>query len=281
MVLGEYGVTFDDGGQRPQVRIYHAPGTNMKADCPYWNVLETQAQTEVYNFDSLALLAKSLQSRHPSSLVIDMPKYADLSFGFKVACGVLTAVILGFGIYTLINLSKERREIRGLQTQDSGYAVQESKLQRNKTEIENLDRLYSQDIFELSDGRIRLLETLPAAIPREATLTQVNIGSGGGADFRVAGVFWNWKTMSQPQKGKNTLGAASTMATPFTAIKSNLESSIRGLLIPPATNQIQATGDFIIQGTTPQPVGPQQAPAQANVSQTGSAKAKQTKGVKR
>lgn len=258
MVFGEYGVSFDDGSQRPLMRVCQAPGTDMKTQCPYWDVLKEQAQVELVGFESLGIMLGSLQGRQPSSLMADMPKFINLDFAFKVMSGVLAAILLGFGIFTYIDLSKSRKDIRGLQTQDAGYAAQEARLRANKAEIESLNKLYSQDIFEKSRGRFKMLDVLPSAIPRDATLTQLFMGAfsgqGGaqptGQEFRIAGVFWNWK--ASMQSGRNAPGGSASSATPFTQIKSSLETSVQGLLIPPANNQIQPNGDFLIQGTTPQ-----------------------------
>ncbi len=250
MVFGEYGVTFDDGGQRPLVRICQAPGTDLKTQCPYWDVLQEQAQVELVSFDALGIMLGALQRRDPSSLMADMPKFINLDFGFKIMGVIFAAMLLGAGIYAYIDLGRDKREIRALQTQDMGFAAQEAKLKANKAEIESLNKLYAQDIFEMSRGRFKLIDVLPAAIPKDATLTQASIGAGGGLDFRLSGVFWNWK--ANMQRGKSMPGGNAANATPFTQIKSTLETSVQGLLIPPAGNQIQPNGDFFIQGTTPQ-----------------------------
>lgn len=250
MVFGEYGVNFDDGGQRPVLRICQAPGTDVKTQCPYWDVLNAQTQMELVGFESIAIMLGHLPSKHASSLMTDMPKYVDMDFGLKITGAVFAAILLGLGIYAYIDLSKDYREIRNLQTQANGYAVQEARLRANKNEIESLNKLYSQEIFEKSRGRFKLLDALSTAIPRDATLTQMSIGANDGLEFRLAGVFWNWK--AGVQRGKPAPAGAASNATPFTQIKSSLETSVQGLLSPPAGNQIQPNGDFVIQGTTPQ-----------------------------
>lgn len=250
MVFGEYGVTFDDGGQRPLVRICQAPGTDLKTQCPYWDVLQEQAQVEPVSFDSIEIMLGAIQRRNPGSLMADMPRFINLDFSFKVMGAIFAAILLGAGIYAYIDLGKDKREIRALQTQDMGFAAQEAKLKANKAEIESLNKLYAQDIFEMSRGRFKLIEALPSAIPKEATLTQASIGVNGGRDFRLAGALWNWKT--NIQRGKDMPGGSAANASPFTQIKSALETGVQGLLIPPADNQIQPNGDFLIQGTTPQ-----------------------------
>jgi len=249
-VFNEYSLAFDDGGQRPLIRIYQAPGTDVKTQCPYWSVFQEQALTEVSSFDGLANVLNSLPPRHISSLVEDMPRHIDFDFGMKIAAAVLAVVFLGIGIYAWIDLDKDYTEIRRLEATKTNLTQQKNQLERNKKQIETLRALYSRDIFDLSDGRVQLLQLLPSAIPREATLTSVAAGHDGGAGFRLTGVFWNQRTSGAKQQPAARTAAATTPLTPITR---TLETQIPGLLCAASGNQIQPTGDFVLQGTTPQP----------------------------
>ncbi|MDF9828344.1 Tfp pilus assembly protein PilN [Ereboglobus sp. PH5-10] len=242
MVFGEYGVTFEDGGQRPQMRIYQAPGTDVKTQCPYWDVLQAQAQVEVMGFGALELLLLSVPGKHSSSLMEDMPKTIVLDFGLQIATAVLLVVFIGFGIFAYLQLQKDSKTIKALTTQQNALTAQKVRLEKNKGEMENLQKLYAKDIFEYSSGRVQLIQMLPVAIPREGTLTSVNIS---GETFRLAGIFWKMNT-TQPKTADTT--------DPTAAIKRTLEGSIPGLLVNQGGNKYtDGTGDFIVEGTTPKP----------------------------
>jgi hypothetical protein len=247
MIFGEYGVTFDDGGQRPQVRIYQAPGTDVKTQCSYWSVLETQAQVEVLSFGALELLLLSVSAKHSSSLMDDMPKTIVLDFGLQIAAAVLAVIVIGFGIFAWLDLQDDNKTIKTLNTQLGALTTQRARLEKNKTEIETLRALYAQDIFEYSSGRVQLVQTLTLAIPREATLTAASIG---GETFRLAGLLWNQGNASNAPRGNSG-------PDPTVAIKRALESSINGLLVNQGGNKFNNTnGEFTVEGTTPKPVLP-------------------------
>jgi hypothetical protein len=244
MIFGEYGVTFDDGGQRPQVRIYQAPGTDVRTQCSYWSVLEAQAQVEVLSFGALELLLLSIGAKHSSSLMEDMPKTIVLDFGLQIAAAALAVILLGFGIFAWLNLQKDAKVIKGLNTQLAGLTAQRARLERNKNEMETLRRLYAQDIFEYSMGRVQLVQALTLAIPREATLTATTIG---GETFRLMGLAWNQGPVPRGSVG----------ADPTATIKRTLESSIDGLLVNQGGNRFNNTnGEFVVEGTTPKPALP-------------------------
>lgn len=249
IVFGEYGITLDDGAQRPQVRIYQAPGTDVKTQCPYWDLLQSQTQVEVLTFGALEILLLSVTARHSSSLMDDMPKTIVLDFGLQITAAVFAVALIGFGIYSYLSLQKDSKAIKSLNAQHGSLVTQKARLEKNKTEMETLRTLYAQDIFEYSKGRVQLMQTLSFAIPQEATLTTA---SASGETFRLNGIFWtqnNTATSHAPARG-----ASASSNDPTAPIKRTLESSIQGLLVNQGGNKFNATnGEFILEGITPKP----------------------------
>ncbi|EIP99939.1 hypothetical protein OpiT1DRAFT_04472 [Opitutaceae bacterium TAV1] len=250
MVLGEYGVTFDDGGQRPQVRIYQAPGNDCKTQCPYWDILSRQAQVELFDFGSLIMLTRAVPAGHSSSLLSDLPRSLRVDFGFQVTAAIFGFILVGFGIYAWLDLRKEHKEITARRRTERSYTDQKYRLEQNRREIENLRTLYSQEIFELSRGRLGLVESLATAIPRDATLLSVSAGGEEDARFHIRGVFWN----RQPAASSAANAGLSHSSTPLSAIKSELERTVGGLLVDETkTNMTPDSGEFAMEGTTPLP----------------------------
>jgi hypothetical protein len=252
LIFGEYGVTFEDGGMRPVVRIYQAPGTDAKTQCPYWETLAAFGQVEVHNFSVLATLFAGIPPRHTSSLIEDLPKNINLDFGLKFGAAVLATVLLGGGIYAYNDLSKASREIRVLEGQQSSLTTQKTSLERNKREIEELHKLYANDRFDYSHGHLQLLQALSGAIPRDATLLNISVGTEAPSKFKLNGIFWNQKVAASRQGGSTTVNNLS----PVTSITRHLESTIQGLLVAPSPNAFNSqTGDFVLEGNTPRPEG--------------------------
>ncbi|OAM89947.1 hypothetical protein OH491_16980 [Termitidicoccus mucosus] len=252
LIFGEYGVTFEDGGMRPVVRLYQAPGTDAKTQCPYWETLAAFGQVELHNFSVLATLLASIPSRHSSSLIEDLPKNISLNLGLKIGAAVLAAILLGGGSYAYNDLSKDSREIRSLETLQSSLATQKTGLERNKREIEEFLKLYANDRFDYSHGHLQLLQALGGAIPRDATLLNISIGVEAPSKFRLNGIFWNQKVSMSKQTGSTAVNNVS----PVTPITRHLESSVQGLLVAPNTNSFNSqTGDFVLEGNTPRPEG--------------------------
>lgn len=254
LVFGEYGITFEDGGQRPAVRVYQAHDTDIKTQCSYWDSLQQMAQVEAYNFSVLASMAGNLPGRHTSSLMEDMPRTVRLDMGFQIACGVFGVALLGLGIYAYFVLSEQSRQIDGLATEEKNYTAQKTLLVRNKTEMEKLQTLYAQDIFEAGGSRWKFLDAVVRITPREATLVGVTAGSPmreGGEEkhaFQVDGIFWNAGV--DATDGRNA-GNSTTLITPITM---GLSKEIPGLLVTEDPGALRpATGDFTIKGKTPVP----------------------------
>ncbi|AHF89631.1 hypothetical protein OPIT5_04650 [Opitutaceae bacterium TAV5] len=252
MVLGEYGVTLEDGGQRPYIRIYQAPGCDCKTQCPYWDIFKAQAQVELLDFGSLATLIRRIPSGHSSSLLADLPRAIRLDRGMRIASIVTGILVLGLAGYAIFDLGKERTAISAKRKQENLAQQQRNHLQDNRLEIDNLRRLYSQDIFEYSRGRVALMESLATAIPREATLISVRAGGEPPAVFDIRGVFWNRNVEAASARGKK--GAPAGDSAPLAGIKSTLENTVRGLLVNPESTQFTGgSGDFVLTGTTPLP----------------------------
>ncbi|MDR0352013.1 MAG: hypothetical protein LBI02_01205 [Opitutaceae bacterium] len=260
LVFGEYGVTFDDGGQRPTVRIYQAPGTDAKLQCPYWETLSAFGQVETHDLGALMILLAGLLPRHSSSLLEDLPKNINLNFGLQVTTSLLGLILLAGGVYAYFDLGKDNDDIRKLETTQRTLTAQKIQLDRNKKEIEELRRLYANDIFDYSTGHLQLARSLPVAIPKDATLLNVGIGGDGPSRFRLAGIFWNQKTAATRAGGGGNVNSIN----PSTSIKGHLESTIQGLLVSPNTSSFNnQTGEFVLEGNTPRPDGvevPEQAP---------------------
>jgi hypothetical protein len=251
LVFGEYGVTFEDGGQRPTVRIYQAPGTDMMTQCPYWETLSSFGQVELHDFGALMVLLAGLMPRHGSSLLEDLPKNISLDFGLKVAAGMLAFILLAGGTYAWLDLGKNRDAIRKLETEQRMLTAKKIQLDRNKQEIEELRRLYANDIFDYSKGHLQLTHALPAAIPRDASLLNVNIGGDGPSRFRMTGIFWNQRTAAKAAGGGNV-----NNVNPATPVIRHLESTIQGLLVAQNTSSFNnQTGEFVVEGNTPRPDG--------------------------
>lgn len=251
LVFGEYGVTFDDGGQRPTVRLYQAPGTDVKTQCPYWETLSTFGQVELHDFSGLMILLTALPPRHSSSLLEDLPKNIRLDFGLKIATGVFAFILLAGGVYAWFSLGKASDEIRRLETRQRTLTAQKTQLERNQREIEELRRLYANDIFEYSKGHLQLVQALPDAIPRDASLLNVGVGNDAPSRFHMNGIFWNQKTASKKEGSSNV-----NTVSPVTSIIRHLESTIPGLLaVQNASSFNSQTGDFVVEGNTPRPEG--------------------------
>jgi hypothetical protein len=251
LVFGEYGVTFDDGGQRPHVRLYQAPGTDIKTQCSYWETLSTYGQVEIHDFGGLMMLLAGLPPRHNSSLIEDLPKNISLDFGLKIGASALAFILFAGGIYAYIDLGKDSKAIRGLEATQRTLMLQKTSLERNKREIEELRTLYANDRFDYSKGHLQLAEALPVAVPREATVLNMGIGREGPSRFRMAGIFWNQKTDARTAGGN-----AANNASPVTSITRYLESSIQGLLVSQNTSSFNnQTGEFVLEGSTPRPDG--------------------------
>lgn len=254
LVFGEYGITFEDGGQRPSIRIYQAPGTDAKTQCPYWDVISRQAQVELLGMGSLAALMQGVPVRHSSSLLTDLPRTVRLDLGFQVAGAVLAAALLGFGIYAYLDLGKEKTELKALGKKEAGQIGEKNLLLKNKNTIETLRTLYSQDIFEFSKGRLAIVNSLPAAIPRNATLLSLSAGVEKESHFRLQGVFWNQNTGASRKPGGARMGpTTANTSTPMTGITSYLETNIKGLLVDQKNSKFLPSGDFAIEGNTPMP----------------------------
>jgi hypothetical protein len=251
LVFGEYGVAFEDGGQRPTVRLYQAPGTDVKTQCPYWETLSTFGQVELHDFGALLVLLAGLMPRHNSSLLEDLPKNIGLDFGLKIAAGVLAFVLLAGGVYAYLDLGKDRDAIRKLETTQRSLMAQKVQLDRNKQEIEELRRLYANDIFDYSKGHLQLTQALPVAIPKDASLLNVGIGGDGPSRFRLTGIFWNQRTAARSSGGGNV-----NNVSPITPDIRHLESTISGLLVAQNTSSFNnQTGEFVVEGNTPRPEG--------------------------
>ncbi|MDR2981524.1 MAG: hypothetical protein LBV12_04665 [Puniceicoccales bacterium] len=248
LVFGEYGLTFDDGGQRPAIRVYQAPGTDIKTQCPYWETLHQMAQVESYNLSVLAGLLNNLPARHCSSLMEDMPRTVRMDLGFQIANGVVGLVLLGVGIYAFMVLSEQSQELTQLKATQSSLTLQKGILMRNKGEMEKLQALFAKGIFEAGKGRMKLLEVLSVAIPRDATLISASAGIEEKHAFQLKGIFWNAST--DGPAGRGSSAHSNTLVTPISLSLANLVS---GLLVGDKTTFVPATGDFNVIGTTPIP----------------------------
>jgi hypothetical protein len=255
LVLAEYGVSFDDGGQRPQVRIYQAPGTDAKTQCNYWGTLQQMAQVELFGINSLGSLLSNLPAHHPSALMADMPKTISLDKGLQVIASICFAGLVGFGGFAFYVLSGEAAELKKLRTEQTALKGNQGLLQSNKREIETLQDLYSKEIFEDSLTRVNILEALPKVIPEGATLFSIIAGVGDPRDVKLHGTFWNMdtgKTGATAPKTTAVRAAAGNNVTLITPITLELTKLFPGLQVETVGTQVSmATGEFTISAKIP------------------------------
>lgn len=255
LVLSEYGVSLGDGNQRPQVRIYQAPGVDVKTQCPYWESLSQLAQAELYSLVSLGSLIANMPANDVGSLTEDMPKTIDCNIFFQIFTGLFIAGILGAGGYAYFDLTEDSQKIAKL-TDDKKKATGENQnLLRNKTEMETLTQLYSQAIFEASKLRMQVFSLFPSIVPKDATLMGVDAGIEAPEQIRLNGIFWNEGSRSaRPAPGAPQGGGRGGSVIPalLMPIVQGLSSQVPGLQIDGKRDALlDANGEFFLTARLP------------------------------
>jgi hypothetical protein len=252
LVLSEYGVSLDDGNQRPQVRIYHAPDMDVKAQCPYWESLSQMTQVEVYNISSLGSLLANMPANDVGSLTEDMPKMIDCNIFFQVFTGLFVAGLLGVAITAFIDLSADMKQIRILTGDRDRAGTENRNLLRNKSEMETLQELYSQTIFETSKLRMQIFDLLSSVVPKEATLFAIVAGTEAQEHVRLSGVVWNAASNRGSGSAPAARGTVGAVPPSLLPIVQGITSQVSGIQLDVKRDVIlDATGEFTVTARLP------------------------------
>lgn len=237
LFLADFGIIFDFQGQTsPQITIYEAPGTDVSVNCPFWVEMDKACSVARKTFDDLEKLLLTIPRKHTSLMTAGFPQNISLNpvFGGLTVLALLGLAFVGYMIYDENTSFTETK--RDLDNKKNLYLSQKTQLQQNKTEIEEIQRLFSENKIKSSEAKYKFMQGFSEGLPTEYTVTALRVFPEN--TFQIEGIIWNLSSKVSKDSVANPIISA-------------LGRSVPGAVIDPKKTSLKnpEKGELNIEGT--------------------------------